>query len=172
MTRRLLVVVVSVLALLRPGPAEAHALLFSADPEDGATLAQPPRQVELAFTVLLSDPAYIRVTGPEGQNLSQGDPVIEEARAVQPVRDDAGPGDYRIAYQVVSTDGHRITGAVRFRVETTGAAEAAQPSVVDRAGVADGAATTDAGRGPWWSWAVAALAALTIGTVIRRRRSR
>lgn len=99
------------------GPAAAHAGLIESSPADGASVQPAPRQVSLRFTEPL-DPKLIAlvVTGPDGPESNAGPPFVSGAEVVQPLPPASGDGMYRVAYRVVSTDGHPVQGQVGFRV--------------------------------------------------------
>lgn len=114
---RWLAVVAMVLAgsLLGAFPAYGHVSLASSDPADGAILDVPAAQAVLVF----SDPVNGALS--RAALLIDGAPVTPP----QPVRVDgdtitvplpAQAGRYRIAYRVVSADGHRVDGQIRFAV--------------------------------------------------------
>lgn len=123
---RWLAVVPMVLAgsLIGAFPAYGHVSLASSDPADGATLDTPPVQAVLVF----SDPVNGALS--RAALLIDGAPVTPP----QPVRVDgdtvtvplpAQAGRYRVAYRVVSADGHRVDGQIRFAVN--GAPTSATP---------------------------------------------
>ncbi|MEU5870300.1 copper resistance CopC family protein [Glycomyces sp. NPDC047369] len=104
------------LALAFAAPASAHAGLVGTDPEDGAALDTAPASVSATFSENLDGPSTeIAVTGPDGAVIDAGDPVFEGDTFTQPMLY-AEPGEYTVAYRVISEDGHRIDGAVSFTV--------------------------------------------------------
>lgn len=104
------------LALAFAAPAYAHAGLVGTDPEDGAVLDTAPASVSATFSENLDGPSTeIAVTGPDGAVIDAGDPVFEGDTFTQPMLY-AEPGEYTVAYRVISEDGHRIDGAVSFTV--------------------------------------------------------
>ncbi|WP_052337175.1 copper resistance CopC family protein [Nocardioides alkalitolerans] len=167
MNRRLLAVLLAapLLALLGLGvvasPATAHASLVSSTPEADATLDALPGEVELVFSQDVRVPAYVVVTGPDG-DVVEGDPVIDGETVSQAVSGST-EGGYTLAYRVISSDGHPITGQLAFSVGEGGPA-AAEPEDAGAASGADerdgetleatgdgaAAGTTADDRG-WWS---------------------
>ncbi|UER55463.1 hypothetical protein HJG43_13985 [Kineosporiaceae bacterium SCSIO 59966] len=103
------------MALAWPRVALAHAELTSSDPEAGASLDKPPSTISLTYTDDIA-PEFVMVTlsvagGPPSQLATsvEGPTVI----AALP---DGRPGQWRVAFRVVSGDGHPITGDVPFTV--------------------------------------------------------
>lgn len=118
-----LVAALVLVTLVAAPRAEAHAGLASSSPADGAVLEAAPAEVRLGFTEELQEPAYVVVTAPDGTRSSSQAAVVEGADAVQAVPAPAGgdaEGVWRIAFRVVSADGHPITGELSFTVDPTG----------------------------------------------------
>lgn len=99
-------------------PAAAHASLTSSLPEDGAELAVAPEEIVLTFNEELFD-ELVEVSILDGA----GDLVmVTEAEQTPPPGTDVivpwpadlPPGDYSVAFRVVSEDGHPVTGQVGF----------------------------------------------------------
>ena len=112
-------IVAAVLLVVIPvSGAAGHAGLAFSNPEDGATLDVAPEEVVLTFTEeLLSDLVEISVLD------SQDNPVVvtEVPQTPPPGTDvkvpwpaDLPPGEYSVAFRVVSADGHPVTGRVTF----------------------------------------------------------
>lgn len=117
--RWLVSIVAAVLLVVIPvSGAAGHAGLAFSNPEDGATLDVAPEEVVLTFTEeLLSDLVEISVLD------SQDNPVVvtEVPQTPPPGTDvkvpwpaDLPPGEYSVAFRVVSADGHPVTGRVTF----------------------------------------------------------
>ncbi|WNM37330.1 copper resistance protein CopC [Micromonospora halotolerans] len=180
-------VVAAVSVLLPAAPAAAHNSLTGSDPKNGARLATAPKRVELTF---LAAPApattKITITGPDNVAAAGGAPTFAGKRVSVPFT----PGEaglYIVAYRVGSTDGHPVSGEIRFTL-TTGTA-AAPPSATPAAtGAAPSTPPTTSGVSPTpaadeaeddggtgWLWAVGAavvLVALGAGLLLRRRSTR
>jgi methionine-rich copper-binding protein CopC len=88
----------------------------SADPPDGARLADAPSAVSLTFPDS-PDPRRVQVTvtGPGGAPVSSGPPSVAGGTVVQPVtvRSD---GEFLVVYHVVLADGSDRSGITRFSV--------------------------------------------------------
>ncbi|MGW4408285.1 copper resistance CopC family protein [Nonomuraea sp. NPDC004702] len=116
----------AVLLLLAAAPAAlAHDRLKSSSPADGAKLAQV-ESIELEFTSRMTLPTLV-LDGPAGENLPLGKPraqgVTVKAEPAAPLE----PGKYRLAWRVVSSDGHPIAGELRFTVTTPATPAASEP---------------------------------------------
>jgi methionine-rich copper-binding protein CopC len=106
------------LLLALAAPAVSHSLLLEATPPAGAVLTATPPRVSLRFNnriekrlsrLRLADargdgrPLPVRPDGPPDR-LEAGLPPL-------------GPGDWRLEWRVLSTDGHVVRGSLPFRVE-------------------------------------------------------
>lgn len=111
------------------GPASAHDELLDATPRAGATIARLPGEVRLVFDDrVLPDLSEVRVTGPEGRVLSSGSPTVSGTVVTQRTAGAAPAGGYRVAYRVVSADGHPVVGTWAFRVSAGGRDGGAAPA--------------------------------------------
>ncbi|MBO3735580.1 copper resistance CopC family protein [Glycomyces niveus] len=133
-----------VLTLGPAAPASAHAALTGTDPEDGATVAEAPAEVTATFSELLDGPSTeIAVTDPTGAVVDVADPTFDGDTFTQPMLYTT-PGEYTVAFRVISEDGHRVDDAITFTVESIPEglyAPGAEPTV---AATTDGAATEPA----------------------------
>ncbi|MDE1046318.1 MAG: copper resistance protein CopC [Candidatus Nanopelagicales bacterium] len=96
-------------------PAFAHADLVSTTPVDGAALKSAPQSLTLSFnSTLLDEMVEVAVSNSDGELVSG---VVAESAgtdAVAPWPADL-PGDtYKVAYRIVSQDGHPVTGSFSF----------------------------------------------------------
>jgi methionine-rich copper-binding protein CopC len=100
-------------------PVFAHAFLQHADPGAGATLqaAHAPKRVALTFSEKL-EPAFsgMAVTDRFGHDAAAAPVVIGGHSMVLPLRP-LKPGNYRVAWHVVSVDTHHTEGMYRFTVK-------------------------------------------------------
>ena len=101
--------------------ASAHTSLVSTQPPDGATVDTAPTAVELVFSQSPGGVGPITVTGPDGTVVSTGSPTQDGARVSQPLGELPGPGRYTVSYQVLASDGHRLTGTFSFTSTAAGA---------------------------------------------------
>jgi methionine-rich copper-binding protein CopC len=125
------------MAGLAAGSAHAHAGLTSSTPADGATLSAPPGSVTFTFDAdLLPGVNTVAINDDQG-NVVASQQVQPTGPAVTiPWPSALGTGTYQVAYRVVSSDGHPVTGAITFTV-THGAAQAStspSPEPSPRAG--------------------------------------
>ncbi|MER6582284.1 copper resistance protein CopC [Nonomuraea sp. NPDC001023] len=181
--------------LLAAAPAAlAHDRLKSSSPADGAKVARV-ESIELEFTSRMTLPTLV-LDGPAGENLPLGKPraqgVTVKAEPAAPLE----PGRYRLAWRVVSSDGHPIAGELRFTVTapatptetptetpsetpissetptSTGTPAEVAPAA-SSSPVAQAEAETGSGGVPGWLWvAAAALVAGGAATVVAGRRRR
>ena len=117
--RWLLSVTAGFLLVLIPATgAHGHAGLLSSNPEDGASLDLAPEEVVLTFSEeLLSDLVEISVLDADDMPVV----VTEVPQTPPPGTDvtlpwptDLPPGEYSVAFRVVSADGHPVTGRITF----------------------------------------------------------
>jgi copper resistance protein C len=97
-------------------PAWAHNHVVATTPAEGAVVTEQPGTVSLETNDELldvGDGSAIRVQGPDG--LYYGDGCIEVAGTTAATSAQLGtPGEYTVTWQVVSTDGHPISGTWTF----------------------------------------------------------
>ncbi|MGH3985407.1 MAG: copper resistance CopC family protein [Pseudonocardiaceae bacterium] len=175
-----LVTLVGLALLAGAGPAVAHNELIGSDPPDGATVATSPAQVRLTFDLPLK-PGFsiVTVTGPHSSQWQAGPPAEAGAVVSAPVRALGPAGQYTIAYQVLSADGHPVRGAVHFTLTTPGSGTAAAPpassgtaesgTAVSGTAVSGSASPDDT---PVWPWLAGAGVLLAAGVVVALRVGR
>lgn len=97
--------------------AAAHSLLLESMPAVGAVLTASPTRVSLRFNNRIEKrlSRLVLVDGRgEGRALSPAvDGPPDRLEATTPA---LAPGDYRLQWHVLSTDGHLVSGVVPFRV--------------------------------------------------------
>lgn len=97
-------------------PAQAHDQLIGSNPEQGAKLDKQPEWIELNYSGEIQDiGTEIRVEK-DGEDYSAGEITVEGRTVKAALPDDLKPGDYTIAWRVVSQDGHPISGTVEFTI--------------------------------------------------------
>lgn len=106
----------SILALIGPQSAFAHAQLLASDPAEGAVLEQAPTTASLSF----NEPVQLVSSGIQLFS-SSGSPTALDASIVDndvviTLPTDLADGRYALSYRVVSSDGHPISGAVSFAI--------------------------------------------------------
>lgn len=100
------------------GPAVAHASLVRVVPGDGTRVDSPPSRVTLVFDENVRSPSTVVVRGPDGDAVQHGPIEVMDNTATVAVRVTA-TGTYRVAFRVVSADGHPVTGETSFGFRTT-----------------------------------------------------
>ncbi|WP_436757134.1 copper resistance CopC family protein [Streptosporangium sp. V21-05] len=100
-------------------PALAHDRLKSSNPAKGAKV-ENLEEVKLTFSATVRFPNVVVRSGDETHQ--DGKPAADGPVVTQKVKGDLPPGEYVIAYRVVSSDGHPIEGEIPFTL--LGSAEA------------------------------------------------
>ena len=114
---------VFVLSVVMAPTASAHADLQVSTPEDGESLEIAPEEIRLTFSEeLFEELVEISILDAAGDLYS----TIEVEQTPPPGTDvifpwptKAPPGEYSIAYRVVSADGHPVTGTISFSYAAT-----------------------------------------------------
>lgn len=197
--RRLLTVLLLACAVVGigvAGPAQAHNVLLSSDPSDGASLSAAPDVVTLVFDQSVRQGfAQISVTGPDGGSFADGPTLVNGPKASVRVKPLPGAGMYAVGYRILSSDGHPVSGRLTFTFtgagstagspsQTPGGTTPQTPGIT--AGQAPGGTTSQApgvdvhaaaaeaaangGSGMAVLWIGGALLVLAVGTVIALRR--
>ena len=113
--------------------ASAHADLQVSTPEDGESLQIAPEEIRLTFSEeLFEELVEISILDADGDlystiGVEQTPPPGTDVIFPWPTQ--APPGEYSIAYRVVSADGHPVTGTISFSY----AATAPEPSTPEPA---------------------------------------
>jgi copper transport protein len=112
--RRLALPAALLLAAALPATAQAHASLLATDPPAGSVVAHPPRRIVLHFDQQVKDAGTTAVDSSGGSVLDgHAHPAPGDVRAlVVPLRPGLPDGDYTVRWQVVSTDGHIVSGVM------------------------------------------------------------
>jgi copper transport protein len=115
--RRLVLPVALVAALAAPAAAFAHASISSSSPASKQRLQQSPREVSIRFDqTVKAFPNAIRVYTATGRLVS-GSPVQRDHGRVVAVPVERLPrGPYTVRWQVLSGDGHVVSGVRTFGV--------------------------------------------------------
>ncbi|WEK14128.1 MAG: copper resistance protein CopC [Candidatus Microbacterium phytovorans] len=168
---RILAIFGALAALLLVGvaaPASAHDELVGSDPVADAVVETLPDALTLTFSgvLLAGDGATeVVVTDASGTDLTAGEPVLDGVRVSQPLSGDAS-GTVEVAWRVVSSDGHPISGEFAFSVgapSSPGDGETpAPPSPSEGAG--DGLLPV------WIGIGVIAVAGAVVAFAVTRRR--
>lgn len=110
-------------------PASAHDELLDASPRAGASVSTPPTEVRLVFDeAVLPELSVVRVLAPDGQNLSLGAATVSGTVVTQRTSAAGPAGTYRLAFRVVSGDGHPVEGGWTFSVRSARSAGETTPA--------------------------------------------
>jgi methionine-rich copper-binding protein CopC len=108
----------ALLALAAAAPAAAHSLLLESVPAANATLTTVPKRLTLRFNNRI-EKALCRVRLLDADGVAQplllavdGEPADRLTAAMPPL----APGPWRVEWQVLSTDGHVVSGRLEFRL--------------------------------------------------------
>ncbi|BCB84910.1 copper resistance CopC/CopD family protein [Phytohabitans suffuscus] len=102
---------------LPAAPASAHAVLASSNPSGNAVLQAAPVEVVLTFTESVRKvPDRVRVIGPDGKRVDQGDARFDGAVVTIPVEQTGAQGTYLVSYRVISADSHPVSGGFTYSV--------------------------------------------------------
>ncbi len=94
-------------------PAQAHNVLRSSDPKDGASVPAPA-QVTLTFDQSVQTlGTAVQIEGPKGA-LELAAPTVDGQTVVQPMPERLATGAYTVLWRATSADGHPIDGNLTF----------------------------------------------------------
>lgn len=150
----------ALLGLVPAPPASAHDELLSSDPAESSVVETLPSRAVLTLSGEVRKVRAVTVTGPDG-DVANGKATFTGNEVRQNLW--AGPdGEYVLAYDVESADGHQVTGEVHFEVgPTSGPTDSGSRATVEQ----------DAGGGERGILLLgAALLAGAGGLVVLRRR--
>lgn len=117
-----LTLVIGSFGLMSASPALAHDQLIGSNPKNGAKLDKQPEWLELEFSGNIQDIGTEIQVMHEGKDVSAGEIAIEGRKVTSALPDDLGPGDYKVVWRVVSSDGHPISGTLEFTINDSNAA--------------------------------------------------
>lgn len=116
----LIAVIVTSLTAGTASLAAAHDAVVGGSPANGAVVEQFPSRLELEFSGQPKEGfntfALSHVTGSGSEVLYSGEPTVNGRKVLLELPDglDAGPGEYRIGFQIISSDGHTTKGMTSF----------------------------------------------------------
>jgi methionine-rich copper-binding protein CopC len=118
--RRLAMPVVLLALLLCTAPALAHSLLLESTPAPNSTIDASPRELRLRFNNRI-EKRLSRLRLVDDRGAARDLPVAEDGAAdwLTAGLPAVTPGVYRVEWQVLSTDGHVVTGRFTFTVKAT-----------------------------------------------------
>jgi copper resistance protein C len=159
-------------------PALAHDTLMDSFPGNGATLDVGPKQVQLQFDEpVQAGPGLntVAVIGPRQDHWESCGVTVDSTTVSVPVRPLGPPGDYTIGWRVLSSDGHPVSGQLKFTLTKPGNGT---PTPADElascGGVAQTSGPAPAGDGgiPAAVWIVGAAVLLGLGVMLSFRMGR
>lgn len=161
------------LLVATPFVASAHSELVSSNPADGEVLSSAPTFVTLQFNEQISEAGLqVVAQGPDGP-ITLGAPTLDGASVTVSWPQDVPAGAYRVAYRVVSADGHPIDGVIGFSFSAPAASDApvdlGQSALAEAEPATPTAATQPSEGFPWWVAVVAVIGGVGIGAAIARR---
>lgn len=106
------------LALGLAAPAAPHPLLLESTPAAGSTIGAAPATLSLRFNNRVEKPlSRLRLLDERGEPLPLAVPASDgSADRLSAPLPALRPGAYRVEWQVLSTDGHVVSGRFTFRV--------------------------------------------------------
>lgn len=120
------VAAIAATTVLSAAPAFAHDSVIGSNPEDGAVISQFPDSVLLEFSGEVQDGfstvAISREADGSADVIYSGEPEIDGRNVTLDLPADLAPeaGDYKIGYQIVSSDGHATKGMTSFTFDPAG----------------------------------------------------
>jgi copper transport protein len=116
----------SLLALMLPAAASAHAVLVRSVPSNDTVLQQAPREIRLIFSEPVETAfGSIRVYDSAARRFDDGQIHRPDARAVSVgVAGRLARGTYTVTWRVISADSHPVHGAFVFHVKAPGTSPA------------------------------------------------
>jgi methionine-rich copper-binding protein CopC len=107
----------AMLCVLLPAAAFAHAHLQKSSPAEGAALAVAPKSVQLQFSEAAQLTGLsVQRKGAALQALPHA--TVAAAKQVEAALPELVPGQYALAWRVLSADGHVMNGTLHFTVGT------------------------------------------------------
>lgn len=168
------VALVSVLATT--GPAAAHDVVIGSNPENKSVVDEFPSRIELEFS---GEPKEgfntVAVSRTENGNtdvIFTGEPAIEGRNVTLDMPADIQPeaGDYKVGFQIVSSDGHATKGMTSFSYQPDGADATA--SSENSTTSSDVEQTQDSGFSSLWLLALGTLAVVAVAVLALTNRSK
>lgn len=113
-------ILIIALLLLIPQMAYSHAYLIDSNPQEAATLTEPPQKVTLVFLGFLEHVfSKVEVYDNEGSKVS-GPPELrdeEDGTEITAGLEGLHRGQYTVKWSVLSKDGHKQDGSYTFTIK-------------------------------------------------------
>jgi methionine-rich copper-binding protein CopC len=101
--------------------AQAHDVIESTNPANGATVAAVPASVQLTFDhTPIAIGTEIQVKDASGTNQADGAAQVVDNNVTQAIKPGAPAGTYTVVWRVVSSDSHPIEGTFTFTATSGG----------------------------------------------------
>lgn len=158
-------------------PAHSHDLLVDISPAPNGMVSSTDFEAVLTFNnplLEIADSSNAELaTKLTGTDQWQVQPITIKDKTLRAQIEVAGPGTYDLRWNVVSSDGHPISGDSVFVVDATAAEEELEP-VATAATTTETDSSQDVPAGLWIGLAMVALGAVfaPIGLMMRRKAKR
>lgn len=118
------------LVLGAAAPAAAHNYVVSSTPEDGSTISVVPESFTITTNDVLldlsGDGAGFGMVITDAAGLYYGDGCVSiDGRSMSTIADLGAAGEYTLAFQLISADGHTLSETLRFTYEPAAGTPAA-----------------------------------------------
>ncbi|WP_424237051.1 copper resistance CopC family protein [Bhargavaea ginsengi] len=123
--RKLLLAILFVMIL--PSGALAHSHMETSVPEDGATVTDPLEEIVLTFSARIEEGSKLVLTGGEGEAEFE-EMVVEGERLTGILPAPLPDGEWTLGWEVISEDGHPISGELSFTAAAGITAEEERPA--------------------------------------------
>ncbi|SEI97997.1 hypothetical protein SAMN04488127_0960 [Bhargavaea ginsengi] len=123
--RKLLLTILFVMIL--PSGVLAHSHMETSVPEDGATVTEPLEEIVLTFSAGIEEGSKLVLTGGEGETEFE-EMVVEGDRLTGILTAPLPDGEWTLGWEVISEDGHPISGELSFTAAAGITAEGEQPA--------------------------------------------
>ncbi|MHA2789119.1 copper resistance CopC family protein [Corynebacterium sp. S7] len=161
----------------------AHDTVVGGVPADGQQVAEFPSEIALEFSGYVNEGfnTFAISNADTNEVLFSGEPTVNERWVTLQVPEgiDPGPGNYRIGFQITSSDGHATRGMTNFSVEGAQIAPASNGSTASDAGTEAGTeAASDSqseqsGISPWvWAIGGIVLVVIAVGGILAASKNR
>jgi methionine-rich copper-binding protein CopC len=171
---RALAVVLAAAALLVAAAtaAQAHNVLVSTSPADGATAKVVPAQVTLTFNEpVIAVGTEIIVTGPDGP-VQTGAAVLVNSTVTEHLQPGSPAGQYNVVWRVTSADGHPVSGRFLFNAAAPSSGQSASATAASNPSNSTPAGGSGQSFVMWFVLAGIVLILLLLAAFIRTRTPR
>ncbi|MFK3937757.1 copper resistance protein CopC [Alkalihalobacillus sp. NPDC078783] len=136
-----LALVVGLLIGVTPNVTYAHSHMDSSVPEEGQTVEEAVETIELSFDGGIEQASTVQVFTVDGEEMETAAVNIDSPNIEIELAEPLANGDYRVTYNVLSSDTHPIEGEFTFSVNAEEAV--AEEETEDEATAEEEVAETD-----------------------------